>query len=264
MNKIEEALGRTKAFIPFIICGDPDLAVTAAAVRAAAANGADLIELGVPFSDPAAEGALMQRSNQRALHGGVNPDRIFRLVAELRSDVSLPLVLMVYANLVLSYGAERFIAACKNSGVDGLLVPDLPFEEKDEFQPLCRRYGVALVSVVAPARRERIAMIAGEAEGFVYVAAASEAAGASAASAAKSEIQADTASIVRTVRENTGLPCVVGPGISTPEQAKKAAEISDGAVAGAALIGLLERYGREAPEHIGAYVRKMKAAVSAN
>ena len=255
MSNIGKAFANGKAFIPFLTCGDPDLETTAAAVRAAVDNGADLIELGIPFSDPTAEGPTIQGANLRALRGGVTTDKIFRFVRELRGDVTVPLVFMTYANVVFSYGAERFIAACKEAGIDGLILPDLPFEEKGEFQPVCSRYGVELLSLIAPTSANRIAMIAREAEGFVYIVSSLGVTG------VRREITTDIASIVKVVRENTSVPCAVGFGISTPEQARKMAGLSDGAIVGSAIIRLLERYGKDAPKYIGEYVREMKAAL---
>lgn len=255
MSNIKSAFQNGKAFIPFITCGDPDLATTAACVRAAAANGADLIELGIPFSDPTAEGPVIQGANVRALRGGVTTDKIFDLVRELRRDVSVPMVFMTYANVVFSYGAERFISICREIGIDGLILPDVPFEEKEEFGPVCRKYGVDLISLIAPTSKNRIAMIAKEAEGFLYIVSSLGVTG------MRSEIKTDLASIVKVVRENTEIPCAVGFGISTPEQAKKMADISDGAIVGSAIIKLLEKYGKDAPAHVGAYVRSMKEAV---
>lgn len=255
MSNIKSAFQNGKAFIPFITCGDPDLAATAACVRAAAANGADLIELGIPFSDPTAEGPVIQGANVRALRGGVTTDKIFDLVRELRRDVSVPMVFMTYANVVFSYGAERFISTCREIGIDGLILPDVPFEEKEEFGPICRKYGVDLISLIAPTSKNRIAMIAKEAEGFLYIVSSLGVTG------MRREIKTDLASIVKVVRENTEIPCAVGFGISTPEQAKKMADISDGAIVGSAIIKLLEKYGKDAPAHVGAYVRSMKEAV---
>ena len=167
MSRIKNAFENGKAFIAFITCGDPDLETTAAAVREAARNGADLIELGIPFSDPTAEGPVIQAANLRALNGGVTTDKIFDLVRELRTDVSIPMVFMTYANVVFSYGAETFISTCREIGINGLILPDLPFEEKEEFLPFCQKYGVDLISLVAPTSAGRIAMIAREAEGFL-------------------------------------------------------------------------------------------------
>ncbi len=252
MSNIKSAFADGKAFIAFITCGDPDLKTTAAGVRAAVENGADLIELGIPFSDPTAEGPVIQGANLRALNGGVTTDLIFAFVKELRQDVKIPMVFMTYANVIFSYGAERFISACRDIGIDGLILPDLPFEEKEEFLPFCHKYGVDLISLIAPTSANRIAMIAKEAEGFLYLVSSLGVTG------TRSEITTDLASIVRVVRENTDIPCAIGFGISTPEQAKKMAGLSDGAIVGSAIIKLLEQYGTDAPAHIGAYVKSMK------
>ncbi len=252
MSKIRKAFEHGKAFIAFITCGDPDLATTAEAVRAAAANGADLIELGIPFSDPTAEGPVIQGANIRALKGGVTTDKIFAFVRELRRDVDVPMVFMTYANVVFSYGAEKFISACRDMGIDGLILPDLPFEEKEEFLPLCRQYGVDLISLIAPTSENRIAMIAKEAEGFLYIVSSLGVTG------TRSEITTDLDSIVRVVRQNTDIPCAIGFGISTPEQAGKMARIADGVIVGSAIVKLLEKYGTHAPRYVGEYVRAMK------
>lgn len=255
MSNIQSAFTNGKAFIAFITCGDPDLETTAAAVRAAAKNGADLIELGIPFSDPTAEGPVIQGANVRALSGGVTTDSIFALVKELRKDVTVPMVFMTYANVVFSYGAERFIAACRDIGIDGLILPDLPYEEKEEFQPVCREYGVELISLIAPTSTNRIAMIAKEAEGFLYIVSSLGVTG------MRSEIKTDLPAIIDIVRQNTDIPCAIGFGISTPEQAKKMSDISDGAIVGSAIIKLLEQYGKDAPQYIGEYVKTMKEAL---
>lgn len=255
MSKIKTAFEKGKTFIPFITCGDPDLETTAAAVRAAAANGADLIELGIPFSDPTAEGPVIQGANLRALKGGVTTDKIFAFVKELRQDVKLPMVFMTYANVVFSYGAEKFISTCKEIEIDGLILPDLPYEEKEEFLPVCHKYGVDLISLIAPTSENRIAMIAKEAEGFLYIVSSLGVTG------TRSEIKTDLSSIVKVVRQNTSIPCAIGFGISTPEQAGKMADIADGAIVGSAIIKLLEKYGKNAPGYIGEYVKEMKAAL---
>ena len=258
MSNIAKAFQNGKAFIPCITCGDPDLETTAAAVRAMAQNGADLIELGIPFSDPTAEGPVIQAANIRALSGGVDTDKIFDLVRELRKDVTVPMVFMTYANVVFSYGAEEFISTCREIGIDGLILPDIPFEEKEEFSDICRRYEVDLISLIAPTSENRIGMIAKDAEGFIYLVSSLGVTG------VRSEITTDLGAIVKVIRENTDVPCAIGFGISTPEQAKKMAGLADGAIVGSAIVRLLEQYGKDAPEHIGAYVRKMKDAVSDN
>ena len=241
MSKIASAFQDKKAFIAFITCGDPDLETTAAAVREAVKNGASLIELGIPFSDPTAEGPVIQAASLRALQGGVTTDKIFDLVRELRKDVTVPLVFMTYANVVFSYGADRFLANCKEVGIDGLILPDVPYEEKEEFLESCRKYGVDLISLIAPTSEDRIAMIADEAEGFLYIVSSLGVTG------TRTEIKTDLASIMEVVRQSTDLPCAIGFGISTPEQAKKMSDLSDGVIVGSAIVKLLAKYGKDAP-----------------
>lgn len=256
MSKIKSAFERGKAFIAFITCGDPDLQTTTAVVRSAVNGGADLIELGIPFSDPTAEGPVIQGANLRALNGGVTTDKIFDLVRELRQDVTVPMVFMTYANVVFSYGAERFISSCRQIGIDGLILPDLPFEERNEFLPTCRKYGVDLISLIAPTSENRVAMIAKEAEGFLYIVSSLGVTG------TRTKIETDIDSIVKLVRQNTTIPCAIGFGISTPEQAKKMSDISDGAIVGSAIIKIIEKYGKDSPEYVEQYVRSMKNAMS--
>ena len=244
MSNIAKAFENGKAFIPFITCGDPDLETTAAAVREMVKNGADLIELGIPFSDPTAEGPVIQGANIRALKGGVKTDKVFGLVRELRTDVTVPMVFMTYANVVFSYGAEKFISTCAEIGIDGLILPDIPFEEKEEFLPLCKKYGVDLISLIAPTSENRIGMIAKEADGFIYLVSSLGVTG------ERSEIKTDLSSIVKIIRDNTNVPCAIGFGISTPEQAKSMADISDGAIVGSAIVKLLEQHGTAAPKYI--------------
>ena len=255
MSNIQKAFATGKAFIPFITCGDPNLKTTSEVVRAAVANGADLVELGIPFSDPTAEGVVIQAANLRALQGGVTTDKIFDMVRDLRRDVKVPFVFMTYANVVFSYGAEKFISTCAEIGVDGLILPDVPFEEKGEFLSTCKKFGVDLISMIAPTSEDRIAMIAREAEGFVYVVSSLGVTG------VRSEIKTDLTSIVAAIRQNTKIPCAIGFGISTPAQAKQMANISDGAIVGSAIIKILAAHGEAAPKFVGEFVKGMKDAL---
>ncbi len=255
MSNIAKAFENGKAFIPFVTCGDPDLETTKAVVKAMADAGADLIEIGIPFSDPTAEGPVIQEANVRALSGGVTTDRVFETVTDIRKDVTIPMVFMTYANVVFSYGAERFLKKCAEVGIDGIILPDLPYEEKEEFLPICQKEGIDLISMIAPTSENRIAMIAKEATGFIYIVSSLGVTG------TRSEIKTDLESIVKVVKENTDTPCAIGFGISTPEQAAKMAGISDGAIVGSAIVKLLAKYGKEAAPHIGEYVREMKNAV---
>ena len=258
MSNIRNAFKNKKAFIAFVTCGDPDLETTGAVVRAAVENGADLIELGIPFSDPTAEGPVIQGANIRALKGGVTTDKIFDFVRELRRDVTVPMVFMTYANVVFSYGAERFISTCRDIGMDGLILPDIPYEEKEEFLPLCRKYGVDLISMIAPTSENRIAMIAKEAEGFLYIVSSLGVTG------ARSEITTDLSSIINVVRQNTDIPCAIGFGISTPEQAGKMAELADGVIVGSAIVKIIAEHGKGAAPYVGEYVKKMMDGIRIN
>lgn len=255
MSNIYRAFENGKAFIPFITCGDPDLETTGKVVRAAAANGADLIELGIPFSDPTAEGPVIQGANLRALSGGVTTDLIFDFVKDLRRDVSVPMVFMTYANVVYSYGAEKFLSTCAEISIDGVILPDIPYEEKGEFQDICDRTGVELISMIAPTSENRVAMIAKEARGFLYVVSSLGVTG------MRSSISTDIGGMVKLIRENTHTPCAVGFGISTPEQAVRMASASDGAIVGSAIVNIIAKYGKDAAPYVGEFVKAMADAV---
>lgn len=255
MSNISSAFSKGKAFIPFITCGDPDTDTTYRAVLEAVKNGADLIELGIPFSDPTAEGPVIQGANIRALSGGITTDKVFDLVRRIRKEVSIPLVFMTYANVVFSYGSDRFIKTCQEIGIDGLIIPDVPFEEKEEFQPYCEKYGVDLISMVAPTSEDRVTMIAKEATGFIYIVSSMGVTG------VRSSFSNDLEKVVGKIREVTKVPCAIGFGISNPEQAAKMSQFADGVIVGSAIVKILEEKGTDAPEAIGAFVKRMKDAI---
>lgn len=260
MSKIRAAFEKGKALITFITCGDPDLETTAAAVQAAAENGADLIELGIPFSDPTAEGPVIQESSIRALQGGITTDKVLAFVKDLRKTVTIPLVFKTYANVVFSYGAERFFASCGETGVDGIVLPDLPFEEKEEFQDVSRKYGVELISMIAPAKAERIAKIASEAEGFVYVVPGHEkkTAGCGACKGNGSSVIRDLSTITEIICQNTDVPCAIFCESGEKGRLIEAAGVSDGVIVEETVVSLLAKYGKEAPAYVGEYVRSLK------
>ncbi|MBQ6773038.1 MAG: tryptophan synthase subunit alpha [Synergistaceae bacterium] len=255
MSRIINAFKNNKAFIAFITCGDPDINTSLNIIREAARNGADLIELGIPFSDPTAEGPVIQEANLRALNSGITTDKIFDMVRTLRLEINIPLVFMTYANVIFSYGSEKFIRTCSEIQIDGLIIPDLPYEEKNEFLPTCEKYHVDLISMIAPTSEKRIAMIASEAEGFIYIVSSLGVTG------VRSEITTDLDAIIQSVRKHSSLPCAIGFGISTPQQAAKMARIADGVIVGSAIIKIIAKYGREAPEYVGEFVKSMKDAV---
>lgn len=257
MSNILNAFNYGKAFIPFITCGDPNLETTEKLVYAMEEAGADLIELGIPFSDPTAEGPVIQEANIRALSGKekVTTDRIFELVRKLRKCVKVPMVFMTYANVVFSYGSEKFISTCKEIGIDGLILPDIPYEEKDEFNPICKKYDVDLISLIAPTSHDRINMIAGDASGFVYCVSSLGVTG------TRTEITTDIGEMVSLVKKAKDIPCAVGFGISTPEQAKKMSSVADGVIVGSAIVKIIAKYGEDAVPYVVEYVKSMKDAM---
>lgn len=258
MSNIASAFENKKAFIPFITCGDPDLATTEECVVRMEKAGASLIELGIPFSDPTAEGPVIQAASIRALKAGATTDKIFEMVSRLREvrDVKVPMVFMTYANVVFSYGAERFCEKAKACGISGCILPDVPYEEKGEFADVFAKYDMDLISLVSPASEDRIQMISAEATGFIYVVSSLGVTG------VRSSITTDIHALCAKVKESSKVPCAVGFGISTPEQAKTMAGEADGVIVGSAIVKLLAQYGKDAPDHVEEYVRSMVSAVS--
>ncbi|MBO4242604.1 MAG: tryptophan synthase subunit alpha [Clostridiales bacterium] len=255
MSKIKEAFTNGKAFIPFITCGDPDLETSEKIVYEMEKAGADLIELGIPFSDPTAEGPVIQEASLRALNAGTTTDKIFDMVRRIRKNTDIPMVFMTYANVIYSYGSEKFISTCKELGMDGLILPDIPYEEKGEFIDLCHQYGVDLISLIAPTSEDRISMIASEAEGFIYVVSSLGVTG------TRTSITTDIPTLVGKIKESSKVPCAIGFGISNPEQAANMARSADGVIVGSAIVKIIAKYGKDAPAHVGAFVKEMKEAL---
>lgn len=252
MTKIADAFANGKAFIPFLTCGDPDMETTEKLVIAIAEAGADLIELGIPFSDPTAEGPVIQDASLRSLSGGTTTDKVFDMVRRIRQTVSIPMVFMTYANVIYSYGADRFLKTASEIGINGIIVPDVPFEEKQEFEPLCQKYGVDQISMIAPTSHDRIRAIASQANGFLYCVSSLGVTG------TRTSITTDIGSMVKLVKEVKDIPCAVGFGISTPEQAESMCRQADGAIVGSAIVKLIAKYGRASVEPVVEYVKSMK------
>lgn len=256
MSRIAEVFTKGKAFIPFITAGDPDLSITEKLIPAMAEAGADLIEIGIPFSDPVAEGIVIQEADMRALSAGTTTDKIFESVKKIRMKTNVPLAFMTYLNPVFVYGSERFIKNAAECGVDALIVPDLPYEEKEELKPYCNQYGIDLISLIAPTSKERIKTIAAEAEGFVYCVSSMGVTG------VRKQINTNIGDMISLVKETKDIPCAIGFGISTPEQAKEMSQYADGVIVGSAIVKLAAKYGTDCIEPICSYVREMKAAIS--
>ncbi|OLS03255.1 tryptophan synthase subunit alpha [Tissierella creatinophila] len=255
MSKIKKAFENGKAFIPFITCGDPNLDITEELVYAMEEAGADLIELGIPFSDPTAEGSVIQAASLRALNGGVTTDKIFEMIKRIRKNSGIPLAIMTYANVVFSYNTEKFIKTMGEMGVDALILPDVPFEEKEEFSLVCEKYDVDFISLIAPTSNERVEKVAREAKGFVYCVSSLGVTG------TRTDISNDIGSSVEMIRNKSNLPCAIGFGISTPEQAKKMASLSDGVIVGSAIVKLCGEYGEECVPIVKDFVMEMKEAI---
>lgn len=255
MSKIQNAFASGKAFIAFLTAGDPDLQKTEEYILAMAEAGADLIEIGIPFSDPIAEGEVIQAANIRALNAGTTLPRIFDMVRAVRKNTNAPLVFLTYINPVFKYGYERFFSECAVSGMDGIIIPDLPYEEKGELSDIAAKNGIDLITLIAPTSRERIRSLAQGAKGFVYLVSSMGVTG------VRKEIRTDLASIVEEVRSVTDTPVAVGFGISEPAQAKTVAHSADGVIVGSAIVKIIEQYGADAEKALKEYVEAMKEAV---
>lgn len=257
MNRIEAVFSQGKAFIPFLTAGDPSLALTEALLLGLAENGADLIEIGIPFSDPVAEGPVIQAADERALSGGIKTDDIFAMVKRVREKTKTPLAFMTYVNPIFVYGTEKFIRQAAACGIDALIVPDLPFEEREELLPFCQASGVPLISFVAPTSEKRIDAIAEKAEGFIYCVSSLGVTG------VRKEISSDAADMIARIKRTKDIPCAIGFGISTPEQAAAMAKIGDGVIVGSAIVKIIAAHGAQSLAPVLAYAKTVKQAISA-
>lgn len=255
MSKIKDAFKNGKAFIPFVTAGDPDLETTEKLLIEMSKNGADIIEIGIPFSDPIAEGVVIQEADLRALASGTTTDRIFDMVKKVRPQVKAALAVMTYMNPIFVYGTDKFMAKCAECGISAVIVPDVPYEEKSELQPYCNKYGVELVSLIAPISHDRIKEIAKESQGFVYCVSSMGVTG------VRKEITTNIGDMVELVRSVCDTPCAVGFGISTPEQAKNMAQQADGVIVGSAIVKIVGKYGRDCIKPVCEYVKQMKEAM---
>lgn len=255
MSNTANAFKHGKAFIPFVTAGDPNLEVTKEIILAMEKAGADLIEIGIPFSDPVAEGVVIQAADERALKAGTTTDKIFDMVAEVRKESSIPLAFMTYINPVYVYGVDKFCKKAAELGVDALIIPDVPYEEKNEVAPFCDKYGIDLISLIAPTSHDRIKTIAKEAQGFVYCVSSMGVTG------VRQKITTNLGEMTSLVREVTNVPAAIGFGISTPQQAKEMAQYADGVIVGSAIVKICAQYGERCVPYVYDYVKEMKDAV---
>ncbi len=255
MSKIKDAFKNGKAFIPFITAGDPSLDKTKEFILTMEKAGADLIEVGIPFSDPIAEGVVIQEADIRALSAGTTTDKIFDMLRSLRRETDIPIVFMTYLNPVFHYGYERFFSLCEEVNISGIIIPDMPYEEKGECEKEALAHSVEVVSMIAPTSEERIKSIASEARGFIYVVSSMGVTG------IRTQIKTDLKSILASIKEVTDVPAAIGFGIHNPEQAREMSRIADGVIVGSAIIKIIEKYGEEAAPYIADYVQSMKEAI---
>ena len=251
MSRIQNAFSDKKAFIAFLTAGDPTLDKTAEFILEMEKAGASLIEIGIPFTDPIADGPVIQEANIRALSAGCTTDKIFDMVKELRKKTQIPICFLAYLNVLYKYGYERFCEKCQESGIDGFIIPDLPYEEQGELKPVAKKYGLDLITMIAPTSKERIQTVAKEADGFIYVVSSMGVTG------ERSEITTDVGEIVNTIRKVTDTPAAIGFGISKKEQVEKYAGLSDGAIVGSAIVKIIAKYGEQAGEKLYEYVSEM-------
>ncbi len=256
MSNIASAFANGKAFIPFITCGDPDLETTIECIKAMADNGADLIELGIPFSDPTAEGPVIMEANERALIHKITTDDVFDMVREVRKTVKVPMVFMTYANVIYNYGIECFAKAEAELGMDGLILPDIPYEEKHEFSDAFNAEGLDFVSLIAPTSEQRVEMIAKESQGFVYCVSSLGVTG------MRTSLSDAGKELAAKVHSYTDTPACVGFGISNPDQAKAMCEEADGVIVGSAIVKIIAEHGKDAAPYVGKFVKEMKDAIS--
>lgn len=255
MSRITEAFKTRKAFIAFITGGDPDIDTTEKLIPAMAEAGADLIEIGIPFSDPVAEGIVIQEADERALKGGCTTDKLFDMVKRVRKNTNVPLLFMTYLNPIYTYGKERFMKKCAQCGIDGVIVPDMPFEEKDELEEVCKLQEINLISMIAPNSEERVALIAKEAKGFIYCVSSLGVTG------VRGNISTQVDELIQKVHRITDVPCAVGFGISTPEQASEFAKLSEGIIVGSAIVKLIAKYGKNCVRPVSEYIKSIRKAI---
>ena len=255
MSKIKNAFKNKKAFIAFLTAGDPSIEKTEEFIIEMANAGADLIEIGIPFSDPIAEGSVIQSANVRALNAKTTTDKVFELVKSVRKKTDIPIVFLTYLNPVFKYGYEKFFKICNETGIDGIIIPDMPYNEKSECADIAEKNNVDIISMIAPTSDQRIKEIASQAKGFVYVVSSMGVTG------VRSEITTDLNTILKSIKSATSTPTAIGFGISTPEQAKEMAKIADGVIVGSAIVKIIEKYGDDAGSHLYEYVRSMKSVI---
>lgn len=256
MSNLKTIFNNHKVFIPFVVADDPDFDTTVANVLALAAHGADIVEIGIPFSDPVADGPVIQEADLRAFQNQVTPDKIFTMVAEIRKQSDVPIVFLTYLNIIFKYGYDRFCQKCRELNIEGLVIPDMPYESRDELQPFAQKYDIDLIPLITPTSAHRIPKIAASATGFIYVVSSLGITG------QRDSFDAKLADLVAEIRKYTDVPTAIGFGVHTPEQAQHMATIADGVIIGSKIVDLIARYQQTAPEKIAAFSEQIRQALN--
>jgi tryptophan synthase alpha chain len=246
-----------KAFIPFITGGDPDIETTRKLIIALEKAGADIIEIGIPFSDPVAEGPVIEEADARALAAGCTVDKLFDMVTDVKKELErdVPLLFMTYYNPIFGYGNERFVNRAKEAGITGLIVPDLPFDEREELYALTENADIALISLIAPTSGERIPLIAKNSDGFLYCVSSLGVTG------TRSNLGNAAADMIKAAKAVSDIPCAVGFGVSNAEQAKAAAAYADGVIIGSAIVKIIAKEGRNAVQPVYEFAKSIRNAL---
>jgi len=261
MNRIDQTFTRLKennekALIAFITGGYPDIQTTEQLILTIIEAGADLIEIGIPFSDPVAEGPVIQEASEGALAAGCTVDLLFDMVKRVRQHSDIPLLFMTYANPVYVYGKERFMKRCNEVGIDGVIIPDVPFEEKDEFIDSCQDHEIHMIPLIAPTSGERARHIVMEATGFLYCVSSLGVTG------VRDVLQTNVAPLIQHIRSVSDIPCAIGFGISNAEQARSMASHADGVIIGSAIVTLVLKYKQDCFEPVRQFIMDVKRAIS--
>ena len=256
MSHTSEAFKKGKAMIAFLTAGVPSMEDTVKYVLDLEKAGVDLIEIGVPFSDPIADGPVIMEADVKALENHIHLPQVMELVKTLRTKTQIPIVLLTYYNPVFNYPSSRFFEEAKEIGIDGVIIPDLPFEEQGEIRPLADANGVDIIQMVAPTAAERIRASLRHATGFVSVVSSMGVTG------MRGHIQTDLREIIRIARETTDTPLAIGFGIHTPEQAGRMAKLADGVITGSGVVDIINKNGSDASEKLIAYIRGLKAGMA--
>jgi len=257
MSNLAVVFQNKKVFIPFVVADDPDIETTVKSVVTLAENGADIVELGIPFSDPVADGPVIQKADLRAFKAGVRTEVVFDIVKKIREQTQVPLVFLTYLNIVFKYGYSEFCQRCQKLGVSGLVIPDLPLEEQEEIRPSADKFGIDLIPLIAPTSEGRIEKIAEHASGFIYVVSSLGVTG------VRDDIAKQKLSeTIQRVRKVTNVPTAIGFGIHSPEQAETLAGIADGIIIGSAVVQIISEGGTDLQDKLAEYTRSIKDAIS--